>query len=161
MVSGYDDGELLHQRGFRSVESGRTNRPFQVNGDQVRLGVGRPLRVSATSPSPGAEVQPSGTATVIRGAAGSETVATPVVPMPLGCGKHANAFGEMCSGNVVSTPGTAVCVVGVVVVAAGEASSARTAVPALILSHAHSKNATAHARPSTAAHSNLTGISVT
>src|SRR3984957_5371814 len=40
MGSGYDDGEVLHQRGFRGTEPRRILRPFQVNGDQIFIGVG-------------------------------------------------------------------------------------------------------------------------
>ena len=35
MGSGYDHGEVLHQRGFRGTEPRGILRPFQVNGDQI------------------------------------------------------------------------------------------------------------------------------
>src|ERR1700744_6604174 len=40
MGSGYDDGEVLHQRGFRGTEPRGILRPFQVNGDQILTRVG-------------------------------------------------------------------------------------------------------------------------
>src|ERR1700677_2332319 len=67
-----------------------------------------PLRDNATSPCPGSLVQASGTGSVILGAAGSATWATVPMPIPAGPGKQTNALGGMCSGNVVSIPGTGV-----------------------------------------------------
>ena len=40
MRSGYDDRELLHQRGFRRTETRGVLRPFHVDRDQVLGGVG-------------------------------------------------------------------------------------------------------------------------
>src|SRR5271155_2030240 len=40
MGSAYDDGEVLHQRGFRGTEPRRILRPFQMNGDQISTRVG-------------------------------------------------------------------------------------------------------------------------
>src|SRR5579884_500818 len=67
-----------------------------------------PANASATSPSPGVDVQPSGTLMVILGAAGSATVALVGLPTTLVGGRHSSASGGMCPGSVVSTPGTPV-----------------------------------------------------
>src|ERR1700756_741855 len=121
-----------------------------------------PLSVNATSPCPGSEVQPSGTVTVILGAAGSATSATVPTPIPVGSGKHTNALGGMWSGSVVSIPGTGVpplvvgcCVPDALVVVDMTGSPARRALPPVALTHPESTAiATRHA-------ADLKGISVT
>src|ERR1700761_8379072 len=40
MGSGYDDGEVLHHRGFRGTEPCSIRWPFQVDGDQILTRVG-------------------------------------------------------------------------------------------------------------------------
>ncbi len=62
-----------------------------------------PVAFNATFPVPGSELKPSGTGTVIVGAAGSDTAAMVKRPLLVGDGKHATALGGMCSGSVVST----------------------------------------------------------
>src|SRR5947209_7891355 len=65
-----------------------------------------PVEVSATSPLPAADTQPSGRGSTITGATGSGTEALAVVALAPGGGKHATALGGMWSGTVTSTPGT-------------------------------------------------------
>ena len=93
---------------------------------------------------PLAEDQPSGSATVIRGAAGSDTAATAVCA-DVG-GGHTTAFGATCSRVVSTTPGSEDSGASVVVVADEvvvlvieadvAASVGGSAVPSLLRAHA-------------------------
>src|SRR5690242_10940288 len=65
-----------------------------------------PVDVSATSPLPEVEFQPSGSGVTITGATGSATAALAMLPVVGGGGMHATALGGMWSGRVTSTPGT-------------------------------------------------------
>ena len=93
-----------------------------------------PVDVNATSPVPGAELQPSGRATVIVGATGSGTEAAVMLPLVGGGGKQTTALGGMWSGSVTSTPGTGSAGSdNLVEVVVGEAVPvARTAVPPVV-----------------------------
>src|ERR1700738_3517500 len=68
--------------------------------------VSGPLIIKAVSPVPGVDCQPSGTVMVIRGAAGSDTVATVGSPSPVGVTTQAGMSGAMRCRCVGTIPGT-------------------------------------------------------